>query len=134
MNKTRTIRLAVAGFTLLGLSAVGLSSANADQTPKTKITVAQADAIVLKKYKTGKVQGKRALENEDKKWQYAVIVKADGKLHEVMVDASTGKIGSEEIVTPKEEATEKKADAAAKKTGKAKKTSNKTSTEAGEKK
>lgn len=66
------------------------------------------------------MQGKTALENEDGKWQYAVMVKSGGKMHEVMVDANTGKIASEEVVTAKEEAAEQKAEKAAKKGGKTK--------------
>ena len=113
----RTLRSAIVGFTLIGLLAVGIGPVHA-QTPKTKFSASQAEASALKKYKRGKVQGKSALEHEDGKWQYAVIVKAGGKMHEVMVDANTGKIASEETVTAKEEATEKKTEEAAKKGGK----------------
>jgi hypothetical protein len=120
MNTNRSLRGVLAGFTLLGLLAVGIGPVHA-QTPKTKLTAAQAEAVALKKYKSGKIQGKSALENEEGKWQYGVMVKASGKMHEVMVDANTGKIASEEVVTAKEEAAEKKAEDAAKKGGKTKK-------------
>ena len=121
MNTNRSLRAVLAGFTLLGLLAVGVGPVNAAQTPKTKLTAAQAEAVTLKKYKDGKIQGKPALENEEGKWQYGVMVKSGGKMHEVMVDANTGKIASEEVVTAKEEAAEKKAEEAAKKGGKTKK-------------
>ena len=119
MNNSRSLRGVLAGFTLLGLLSVGIGHADA-QTPKTKMSVSQAEAVALKKYKGGKIQRKSALENEEGTWQYGVMVKAGGKVHEVMVDANTGKIASEEVVTAKEEAAEKKAEVAAK-SGKTKK-------------
>ena len=122
MNNSHSLRAALAGFTLLGLLAVGIGPVHAAQTPKVKMSASQAEAVALKKYKGGKIQGKSALENEEGKWQYGVMVKVGGKVHEVMVDANTGKIASEEVVTAKEEAAEKKAEDAAKKGGKAKKT------------
>ena len=121
MKISRSLQAVLAGFTLIGLFVVGISPAKAGQTPKVKMSAAQAEAVALKKYKGGKIQGKTPLENEEGKWQYGVMVKAGGKMHEVMVDANTGRIASEEVVTAKEEATEKKAEAAAKKGGKPKK-------------
>ena len=57
---------------------------------------------------------KIALENEDGKWEYAVNVhQRTGKgivTHEVMVGATSGKIKSEEVTTPAEEAREKAAE------------------------
>ncbi len=132
MNMRNSLRLAVAGLSLLSLAVVGIHPAHA-QTPKTKLTAVQAEAVALKKYKGGKVKGKTPLENEEGKWQYGVMVVAGGKMHEVMVDANTGKIASEEVVTAKEEAAEKKAESAAKKGGKMKKSTKKTKMEAGEK-
>jgi len=111
-------RILLTGVAMLSLFAIASGAVRADQTPKTKFTATQAEAAALKKYKGGKVTGKTALENEDGKWQYAVMVKASGKTHEVMVDANTGKISSEEVVTAQEEAKEKKAEEA-KKSGKA---------------
>lgn len=81
------------------------------QAAKAKISASKAEAAVLRKYKSGKIHGKTALENEDGKWQYAVMVRAGGKMHEVMVDARNGKIASEEVVTAKEEAAENRAEA-----------------------
>jgi len=118
MNTHRSLRSAIVGGTLLSLLAIGVGPVHAGQTPKMKFSASQAEAAALKKYKSGKIQGKSALEKEDGKWQYAVMVKVGGKMHEVMVDANTGKIASEETVTAKEEAAEKKAEEAAKKSGK----------------
>src|SRR5262245_24775507 len=106
---TRLFQLAICGLALS--SAPALNIAQAGQIHKAKITSRQAEAAALKRYKTGKLQGKTALENESGKWEYAVMVRANGKLHEVMVNADTGKIDSEETVTAKEEAAEQKAEA-----------------------
>ena len=46
------------------------------------------------------------LENEEGKMQYAVMVKDRAAMHEVMVDAHTGKVVSQEKVTAAEEARE----------------------------
>lgn len=117
MNLKQTLRASVGSLALAALLCALTLPANARQTPKVKMTSTQAEAVALKKYTSGKIQGKTALENEDGKMQYAVMVKAGGKMHEVMVNANTGKIESEEAVTPQEEAAEKKAEMA-KKSGK----------------
>src|SRR5437879_6542719 len=91
---------------MLALPAVAQHSA-----PKVKVTIAQAEAAALKKYH-GKVEGKTKLENEGGKWQYAVNVRSGKTLHEVMVDAKTGKIASAEVTTKAEEAREAAAEAA----------------------
>jgi len=46
------------------------------------------------------------LENEDGKMQYAVMIKGRKAMHEVMVDAHTGRVASQEKVTAGEEARE----------------------------
>jgi hypothetical protein len=53
------------------------------------------------------------LENEDGKMQYAVMIKDKKSMHEVMVDAHTGKVVSQEKVTAAEEAREAAAEARA---------------------
>ncbi len=135
MHLKHTLRAAAGSLGLAALLCALTLPAHARQTPKVKMTSTQAEAAALKKYTSGKIQGKTALENEDGKMQYAVMVKAGGKMHEVMVNANTGKIESEEAVTPKEEAAEKKAELA-KKSGKAikpAKSAKPAKTEAGEK-
>lgn len=79
-----------------------------------KISPARAEKIAIAKYK-GKLAGKTELENEDGKWQYAVMVKSGKTTREVMVDANTGKIANVEVVTAAEEAKEKAAKAKHKK-------------------
>lgn len=138
MNLNRALKMAVGSLTLTALFCAGTMSVHAGQTPKTKMSSSQAEAAALKKYKSGKIQGKTELENEDGKWQYAVMVKVGAKMHEVMVNANTGKIESEETVTAKEEAAEKKAETAKKsgkmgKTGKAAKAAKPEAGEKGEK-
>ena len=51
------------------------------------------------------------LENEDGKLQYAVIVRKGRTLHEVAVDAHTGRVLAQEVVTAAEEAKEAAEDA-----------------------
>src|SRR5438552_688375 len=99
---------------ILGMSAmiVSVSAVGAEQAHKAKITSKQAEAVALKKYKGGKLAGKTVLEHEGKAWDYAVMVTVHGKMHEIMVNADSGKVDSEETVTAKEETAEKKADAA----------------------
>lgn len=111
-------RLSLVPFAYAGLAALlatGVSPALAGQAHKTKLSASQAEAAALRKYKSGKIHGKTELENEGGKWEYAVMVHAGSKMHEVMVNANSGKIDSEEVVTAKEESAEKKAEAAAKK-------------------
>ena len=79
------------------------------KAPKQKITPSGAAKVALAKY-PGKVKGKVVLENEDGKWQYEVIIVKGKVMHEVNVDATTGKINSVEVVTAKDEAAEKKAE------------------------
>jgi hypothetical protein len=100
----RTFRIvAIAG--LLATAALSLC-----QGPHAKITAAQATKAALAKYH-GTTVGKVELENEDGKWQYAVIIRSGKKMREVMVDANTGKIANVEVVTAGEEAKEKAAEA-----------------------
>src|SRR5947209_3060467 len=111
MKFRHSFGIALGSLALTALAALGSPAVRAAQAHKARLTARQAEKVALRKYKSGKLQGKTALENEDGKWQYAVMVKAGGKLHEVMVNANTGKIESEEKVTPKEEAAEKSGEA-----------------------
>lgn len=56
------------------------------------------------------------LENEDGKMEYSVMVKSGATMHEVMIDARTGKLASQETVTAGEEARESRAEAKESKT------------------
>jgi len=111
MNSHRFSHSALVAVVIAALLGLGFGPTHGAQ-PKSRLTASQAEAVALKKYKTGKLQGKTELEYENRKWQYAVMVKAGGKLHEVMVNAKSGKIDSEEIVTVIGEAAEKKTAAA----------------------
>ncbi len=121
MKLVRTHIMALACMTIAAGIGMGAAAAQAEQVHKTKISRTYAESAALKKYRGGKLQGKTELENEDGKWQYAVMVRANGKIHEVMVDGNTGKIASEETVTAKEEAAEKRAETAHKAHSKTKK-------------
>ena len=111
MNGCKLLRITACGLALAATMATSPVTAQHSQRPKVKFSAVQAQGAALMKYPGGKVQGKPELENEEGKWQYAVMVKAAGRLHEVMVGANSGKIESEETVTPKEEAAEKRAEA-----------------------
>ena len=114
----------------LGLVAVGPIASQAQTTPaapvapamkkpvapKVKVSLKKAETIAMKKY-PGKLAGKTELENEEGKWQYAVMVRSGKTLREIMVNANTGKIDNVEVTTDDKEAKEKKdeTDAARKK-------------------
>ncbi|MBV9468739.1 MAG: hypothetical protein JOZ57_05795, partial [Abitibacteriaceae bacterium] len=57
------------------------------------------------------VTKKTVLENEDGKWQYAVMIRSGKVLREVQVDANTGAIVDAEVTTEAKEAAEAKEDA-----------------------
>jgi uncharacterized membrane protein YkoI len=76
-----------------------------------KITAAQAEATVLKKF-PGKIVAKTKLENEEGKWQYGVMVQSGKTLREVMVGAKSGKIESVEVTTAGKEGVEAKQESA----------------------
>ena len=91
-------------------TTVAVAALSLAQKPHAKITAARAEKVAIAKFH-GKLAGKTDLENEDGKWQYAVMVKTGKTMREVMVDANTGKIASVEVVTAKEEARENAAEA-----------------------
>lgn len=117
MNSIRhfiTLAAVAASITMLSGGSPAFAQKKA---PKTKFTAEQANAVAVKKF-GGKVVGKSPLENEDGKWQYAVMVQSGKALREVMVDAQTGKIDTVEVTTKAKEGAEAKAEAAkAKKKG-----------------
>src|SRR5713226_1624311 len=110
----RVLTTAGALLALLPVVMPGAWAVKANARPKPKITAAQARQIALKKYPHARVDGRIPLENEEGKWEYAVNVhQKTGKrvvTHEVMVGAMSGKIESEEVTTPAEEAREKAAE------------------------
>ena len=110
----RTLATAGTLLALLAAAVLGAWAIEANARPKPKITAAQARLVALKKYPHARVDGRIPLENEEGKWEYAVNVhQKTGKrvvTHEVMVGALSGKIESEEVTTPAEEAREKAAE------------------------
>jgi hypothetical protein len=107
---------------LLATTAIpGAFAIQANARPKPRITGAQARRVALRKYPHGRADRKVALENEDGKWQYAVVVHdktAKGRvMHEVMVGAMSGKIEADEVTSPGEEAKEKAAEQRAVRSG-----------------
>jgi hypothetical protein len=101
-------------FSILTNSVPASANPGNAKPPKTKITAKQAEQIALKKY-PGKLTAKTELENEEGKWQFAVMVKSGKTLREVMVNANSGKIDNVEVTTKAKEAKEKADEAKAKK-------------------
>ena len=117
-DTTTRFRLLLGGIAAMTLLTVGISPnvqaqkmSGKMQTAHfhAKISAKQAQAAALKKY-PGKVEGKVALENEEGSWQYAVNIRSSKILHEVMVNATTGKIANVEVTTKAEENKEQKAE------------------------
>ncbi len=109
MNKLVRTLLIVAVAAAFSVSAVAQGAKVAPKPPKVKITIAKAEKVALAKFH-GKVVAKTKLENEEGKWQYAVMVKTGKVLREVMVDANSGKIASVEVTTNKKEGKEEDED------------------------
>jgi len=82
----------------------------AHAAPSFKVSSQQARTVALKKY-PGVVLGAPKLENEEKGWEYGVMVQSGKVLREVMVDANTGAIVSVENTSAAEESKEAQADA-----------------------
>lgn len=105
----------------VGLAVVGLGSGSAvhaaPAAPKVKVTAAQATKTATAKFH-GKATKPAVLENEDGKWQYAVMVLSGKVLREVAVDANTGKIVDVEVTTEAKETAEEKTEAKEKKDSK----------------
>lgn len=94
---------------MVAVIAVASVFAQGPKPAKHTYTAEQARAIALKEYK-GKVVGKVVLENENGKWQYAVMIQDGKKIREVMVGADSGKIEHVEITTLQKERAEQAAE------------------------
>lgn len=92
----------------VGLLAV-LGAGTVQAAPHAKISTAQANAIVLKRF-PGKLTARTTLENEEGTWQYGVMVHSGRTLREVMVDANSGKIANVEATSTRKEKVEEAAD------------------------
>jgi len=89
---------------------VGAGSMQAAVKPKPALSRADAEKIALEK-EPGTIKAGE-LEKEHGKWIYSFDVQTSTTLHEVNVDANTGKIVEDSVETPAAEAKEKKQDAA----------------------
>ncbi len=107
-NKKKVVTLLAGGAALV----MGSSAFVAQAAPHAKISAAQANAIVLKKF-PGTLTAKTTLENEEGIWQYGVMVRSGRTLREVMVNARSGKIANVETTTPRSERIEAKVEAKA---------------------
>jgi uncharacterized membrane protein YkoI len=106
----RSLFITGALLALLPAAMPGAFAISAASHPKPRITAAQARRVALKKYPHARADARVPLENEDGKSQYSVTVHQKTRggevTHEVMVGAMSGKIESEEVTTPAEEARE----------------------------
>ena len=122
MNK-RNLGFMAAGIGLTALiGGLALQQAGAagggktDPAPTGKITPWAAIKIA-----TGKVPGRvlnANFELDEGKWVYGVMIVANGKIQEVEIDPTTGKIGDTEEITPEGEAKEIQAELTAALSGK----------------
>lgn len=83
---TKLLKL-IAAF---GAASVALAGPVAAHAPKAKLTMAQARTIALKAA-PGKVEDSE-YEKESGAWRYSFDIRQGGKIHEIGVNANTGKI------------------------------------------
>lgn len=88
------------------LSATTLFAA---QKPIPKLTLAQARTLALQ-HESGKVQSGE-LEKEHGRWIYSFDIQTAKALHEVNIDANTGKLVEDSVEDPAAEAREKQQEA-----------------------
>lgn len=79
--------ITIAGAALLGASAF---AANNEAGPPTKLTKAEAQAIALKAAPGTVVDSE--YEKENGAWRYSFDIRQGKRIHEIGVDANTGKI------------------------------------------
>jgi uncharacterized membrane protein YkoI len=85
------------------------SLAFAAHPPKTRISMEQAQKAATQA-QAGTIESKE-LEHEHGKWVYSFDIRgSDSMIHEVQIDAKNGKIVSQKIETPTQEAAEKKSE------------------------
>ncbi len=96
-------------FFAMALAATWSCLALAANPPKTRISMEQAQKTATQA-QAGTIESKE-LEHEGGKWVYSFDIRgSDRMIHEVQVDAKSGKIVSQKIETPSQEAAEARAD------------------------
>ncbi|MBA3668571.1 MAG: PepSY domain-containing protein [Sphingomonas sp.] len=73
-----------------GVAALAVAAPVSAHTPKAKLTMTQARAIALKAA-PGKIQDAE-YEKEGGAWRYSFDIRQGNKIHEIGVNANTGKI------------------------------------------
>ena len=94
-------------YTAVALALATLALTSGPLLAAPRINADQARKIVLQRYPHSKVVGKVSYENEEKGWEYSVMLQTGKQLQEIMVDANTGKIVSVENTNAAEESSEK---------------------------
>jgi regulator of RNase E activity RraB len=101
-------------ITLVTLLFFALTLVSAQESPKAKITKAQATKIALQHVKGGKITDAE-LEKEEGKLVWSFDIKVGKVIKEVWVDAQTGLVIKTEVESASKEKAESKADKAEKK-------------------
>lgn len=110
--KFKALVAATCAFTamvgILGVRVVMAAQSASASEPTCKLS--PVDAIKIAKTKIPGRTIQATFEFEDGKWVYGVMIVTGKSIKEVIVDASSGKIGDIESVTPNDEAKEIKAE------------------------
>lgn len=91
----RTRYTAVMAMVALGMTLPALA---AEKAPKPKLSMDQAKAIALK-LAPGKIR-KSEYEKEDGIWRYSFDIAQGNRIHEIGVDAMTGKVVEDAFEAP----------------------------------
>lgn len=101
----------VISFLLLGFAWSSFGSPVGGSPPSNRISLEQAKAIATKKYSGVVKDGE--LEHEKGQWVYSFDIQGKkANIHEILVNAQSGKIVSESVEDPSQQAAEAVADKA----------------------
>lgn len=108
-----SLKILIGAFAVIGVMSTGamLSTKVYAQETEGQMTAPSAEispvqAMKSAEEKTGGKAGMAMFEFEDGHWIYGVVVAKRGKLSEVEIDATSGKIGDVERITPAAEGRE----------------------------
>ena len=114
MRMQRSLCIAVAAMTLAAAgSSMAAEPSQASLMSQVKVSKAAAEQVALAKVPSGTVKSSE-LEREHGAlvWSFDIATPASRDIHEILVDAKTGKIAYTELESPKAQAKEAAADKA----------------------
>jgi len=114
MRMQRSLCIAVAAMTLAAAgSSMAAEPSQASLMSQVKVSKAAAERVALAKVPSGTVKSSE-LEREHGAlvWSFDIATPASRDIHEILVDAKTGKIAYTELESPKAQAKEAAADKA----------------------